>query len=283
MSPPLRYRLLLRAYPRAWRRRYGPEFCDLLARREVGLAEVLDVLAGGIDARLHPATVRRQPLVRLASLPVADEVRPSAAFGIVAAAPPGGVLSRRAFMRRVLGVGVGLLSLEFVAGTASFLWPNIRQGLGAEFKVGRLEDILAAQPSFAEGRPYAFNPARIFLVNVPAAMAWATGQSKPVPSPTQDQLIALWRKCPHLGCLVPQPCESIARYQCRCHQSTYNILGEKMATGPAERGLDRFAVRIEPDGMVMVNTAELMRGAPNLGAERLAFTDGHPWQATCGA
>jgi cytochrome b6-f complex iron-sulfur subunit len=280
--PPLRHRLLLWAYPREWRHRYGAEFCELLARRHLGLADVLDVVAGGIDVRRHPTGEQRRPLERLAAMPVPAPARSPSAFGIVAAAPPDGVLSRRTFMRRVLGVGVGLLSLEFLAGTASFLWPNIRQGLGAEFRLGRLEDILAAQPSFAEGKPYPFNPARIFLVNVPAATAWATGNPVSVAEPTQDELLALWRKCPHLGCLVPQPCESVARYQCRCHQSTYNILGEKMAKGPAERGLDRFAVRIERDGTVVVNTAELTRGAPNLGPANLAFDDGHPWEATCG-
>ena len=283
MNPPLGHRLLLGTYPAGWRRRYGSEFCVLLATRPLRSRDVLDILRGALDARLHPTTVQRQPLERLASVPVPAANRSRAAFGIVAAAPPEGVLSRRGFLRRVLGVGVALLSLEFVAGTLSFLWPNIREGLGAEFRVGRLADILAAQPSFADGRPYPFGPARIFLVNVPAATAWAQGQPVTLANPTQDQLLALWRKCPHLGCLVPQPCESVARYQCRCHQSTYNILGEKMAKGPAERGLDRFAVRIERDGTVVVNTAELTRGAPNLGPERLAFTDGHPWDATCGA
>jgi hypothetical protein len=55
-----------------------------------------------------------------------------------------------------------------------------------------------------------------------------------------------------------------------------------MRAGPAERGLDRFAVRIEADGMVVVNTAEIIRGAPNRGPAALTFSDGHPWQATCG-
>ena len=31
---------------------------------------------------------------------------------------------------RMLGVGVGIVSLEFLAGTLAFLWPNIREGLG---------------------------------------------------------------------------------------------------------------------------------------------------------
>ena len=95
-------------------------------------------------------------------------------------------------------------------------------------------------------------------------------------------LLALWRKCPHLGCLVPSPCESVHRYQCRCHQSTYNILGEKMLKGPAERGLDRFAVLIEDDGTIVIDTAQYTQGPPNLGPDHLAFTDASPWDATCG-
>jgi nitrite reductase/ring-hydroxylating ferredoxin subunit len=284
MTPraPLGHRLLLRAYPASWRRRYGDEFLALLADRQPRGGDLLDVLAGALDARKHPRNARAA-LSRVAAIaPPPAGARSPAAFGIVAVAPSDGVLSRRTFMRRMLGVGVALLGLEFLGGTLSFLWPNIREGLGAQFKIGRLEDILAAQPSFALGRPYAYNPARIFLVNVPAAMAWAEGRELSVPDPSADQLVALWRKCPHLGCLVPKPCDETTRYQCRCHRSTYNILGEKMKEGPAERGLDRFAVRIESDGTVVVDTGQITRGAPNLGPSRLVFSDPHPWDATCG-
>jgi Rieske Fe-S protein len=141
--------------------------------------------------------------------------------------------------------------------------------------------VLASEPRFASGWPYAYNPARIFLVNVPAARALALGNSVSMPNPSAGELLALWRKCPHLGCLVPAPCESVTRYQCRCHRSTYNILGEKMREGPAERGLDRFAVRIEADGTIVVDTAQITRGAPNRGPEQLEFSDPHPWDATC--
>lgn len=281
-SVPLRHRLLLRAYPRAWRERYGGEFLALLADRGSRGGDLLDVLAGALDARLHPRRAGREALARLAS-PAAPAARSASAFGIVAVGPPAGILSRRAFMRRMLGIGAGLLSLEFIAGTLSFLWPNIREGLGAQFRLGTIDDILAAQPSFADGRPYPYNPARIFLVNVPAAMAWAEGSGRSVTDPGAADLLALWRKCPHLGCLVPLPCDEISRYQCRCHRSTYNILGEKMKEGPAERGLDRFAVRVEADGTVVVDTSQITRGAPNLGPSRLTFRDPHPWDATCDA
>ncbi len=190
-------------------------------------------------------------------------------------------MSRRRFLRRMLAVGTGLVLLEFGVGTLSFLWPQIRQGLGAKFKVGTIDSILAVQPSFANGQPFPYNPARVFLVNVPAAKELAMGNQVSMPNPAAAELLALWRKCPHLGCLVPSPCESVTRYQCRCHQSTYNILGEKMFKGPAERGLDRFAVLIEEDGTIVIDTAQYTQGPPNLGPDHLAFTDAHPWEATC--
>jgi len=187
-------------------------------------------------------------------------------------------LSRRSFMRRMLGAGVGLLSLEFVGGSLAFLWPNITDGFGATFRVGRLADILAAQPKFAQGYPYSFSAARSFLVNVPAARALASGVPIEMTSPAADEMIALWRKCPHLGCMVPDLCESVKRFQCRCHGSTFNILGEKLEKGPAERGMDRFAVFIEADGTVVIDTREILFGAPE---GVVTFTDPHPPDIGC--
>ena len=181
-------------------------------------------------------------------------------------------------MRRMLGTGVGLLSLEFIGGSLAFLWPNITEGFGATFRVGRLADILAAQPNFAQGYPYGFSAARSFLINVPAARALASGAILEVPQPTADEMIALWRKCPHLGCIVPDLCESLKRFQCRCHGSTFNVLGEKLEKGPAERGMDRFAVVIEEDGTVVIDTREILFGAPE---GVVTFSDPHPADIGC--
>ena len=180
-------------------------------------------------------------------------------------------VSRRSFMRRMVGAGVGLLSLEFVGGSIAFLWPNISEGLGARFRVGTLADVLTAEPGFAKGYPYSFNAAHSFLINVPAARSLASGETVAMPAPAAD-MIALWRKCPHLGCMVPELCESVKRFECRCHGSTYNILGEKLIKGPAERGMDRFAVLMEGDGTIVIDTGEIQFGAP-MGV--LTFTDPH--------
>ena len=112
-------------------------------------------------------------------------------------------------------------------------------------------------------------------------MGLALGQQVSVPNPAAGELLALWRKCPHLGCLIPDTCDSVQRYRCRCHGSTYNILGEKLDKGPAERGMDRFAVHVRDDGVVIIDTAVITQGAPNRGEAALEFHDAAPYTATC--
>jgi cytochrome b6-f complex iron-sulfur subunit len=187
--------------------------------------------------------------------------------------PPTGEISRRNFMRRMLGVGVGLISLEFLGGTVAFLWPNLSEGLGAQITIGSAEDINNAQPEWGEGLPYVYNQANLFFVNVPAAKARVEGDgsvSSPIPDPGTDvdpelplpdrSVLALWRKCPHLGCQVPQLCGESQWFECLCHGSKYTVLGEKR-DGPAPRGMDRFEVLVQ-DGAYVVDTRQVVTGPP---------------------
>jgi Rieske Fe-S protein len=51
--------------------------------------------------------------------------------------------------------------------------------------------------------------------------------------------------------------------RCPCHQSRYDRLGIKIQGeryGPAERGMDRFAVRVDPDGVLFVDTSKVTFG-----------------------
>ena len=186
--------------------------------------------------------------------------------------------SRRSFMRRMLGAGVGLLSLEFAGGSLAFLWPNLTEGLGARLRIGTVADILAATPGFADGYPHQVASASSFLINVPAARALAGGEPPHGTAPSAADMIALWRKCPHLGCMVPALCDERKRFECRCHGSTYNILGEKLERGPAARGMDRFAVEMDPDGTIVIDTREIVRGAPE---GEVTFVDPHPPDVGC--
>ena len=187
--------------------------------------------------------------------------------------PPTGEISRRTFMRRMLGWGTGILSLQFIGGTIAFLWPNLTEGLGAQISLGSAEDINTVWPDWATGLPYVYNQANLFLVNVPAAKARVEGNGT-VSSPMADpgstlgpdvplpdrSVVALYRKCPHLGCQVPQLCDQSQWFECLCHGSKYTVLGEKR-DGPAPRGMDRFEVAFT-DGAYVVDTREIVSGDP---------------------
>ncbi len=199
--------------------------------------------------------------------------------------PPIGEMSRRTFMRRVLGLGIGVLTLEFLAGTVYFLWPNIREGLGGKIPVGTAAEIVSQQDTWATGEPYPFQKARVFLVNVPAGKTLVDNPDSPksVPDPgtkvgpdvppVDASVLALYRKCPHLGCQIPQLCDSSHWFECLCHGSKYTILGEKR-DGPAPRGMDRFHVTMEGKTYV-IDTSELVDGPP-IGTD--TFDDRTPTQ-----
>ncbi len=254
----------------------------LLAERAPGWGDLFDLARGGLDARLHRLV--RPPAQLVAAMPRREVVMAVPArrtYGLVEKQPVG-VLSRRRFLRRMLGVGAGILALEFIGGSIAFLWPQIRGGLGAKFAVGKLADILAIQPSFANGWPFAVGSARSFLINVPAGKELALGHEVSIPNPRADQLLALYRKCPHLGCQVPGLCDDLKRFTCRCHGSTYNIIGEKLKEGPAQRGMDRFAVSIRDDGVVIIDTSQITAGAlDRQDAKYLSFVDAAPYDIKC--
>ena len=177
-----------------------------------------------------------------------------------------GEITRRSFMRRMLGVGVGILSIQALGALVASLWPNLEGGLGGIVRLGTAAQIAQNNPDWAAGMPYIYNQARIFLINVPAAKAFAAGETPNIPDPGgAENLLALYRKCPHLGCQIPPLCMESRMFECLCHGSKYNIIGEKgdwvASPGPAARGMDRFPVSLEGDEIV-IDTSEVILGPP---------------------
>jgi len=73
---------------------------------------------------------------------------------------------------------------------------------------------------------------------------------------------ALSQRCPHLGCR-PNPCLEDFWLRCPCHQSRYDRLGIKVAGeryGPAPRGMDRYSVRVDKEGVLFVDTSRITLG-----------------------
>lgn len=191
-------------------------------------------------------------------------------YGPVTEAPPGEI-SRRTFMRRMVGWGVGLLSLEFLGGTFAFLYPNLSGGLGGLIEIGSAKDIITQFPDWAKGQPYTYQKARLFLVNVPASKDLVDGKTPNIADPgsktdeglalADRSVLALYRKCPHLGCQIPPLCDKSHWFECLCHGSKYTVLGEKR-DGPAPRGMDHFPVSVNGQGVYVVDTGKKVTGPP---------------------
>lgn len=80
-----------------------------------------------------------------------------------------------------------------------------------------------------------------------------------------DEVVALWWRCPHLGCKVPW-CETSGQFECPCHGSVFNRVGE-YRRGPSPRGMDRYATNVV-EGVIEVDTSVVIEGRPP-GAESI--------------
>jgi len=166
-------------------------------------------------------------------------------------------ISRRKFFNRSIVVMIGLSLAGFGAATLAFLWPMPKGGFGSKIRVGTVSDVLtkiAASKGFlysAEGR--------MWLTAYPiSAIEKAKAVYPPGVLPSMEAgVVALYQKCPHLGCRVPS-CATSQWFECPCHGSQYNLAGEKKG-GPAPRGMDRFATSVA-GGVLTVDTGQVFQG-----------------------
>ena len=171
-------------------------------------------------------------------------------------------VSRRQFLNRSTVVLMSTSLLTFAAaGFVAFLWPTAAPVFGGKVNVGKIDDIIASIRSNG-GFFYASN-ARSYVTQYPAESlpkAKGVAEYQPVLGGMQAGVVAVYQKCPHLGCRVPE-CKSSQWFECPCHGSQYNRVGEKKA-GPAPRGMDQFAVTVSGTGDVIIDTSTVFVGAP---------------------
>jgi cytochrome b6-f complex iron-sulfur subunit len=171
-------------------------------------------------------------------------------------------VSRRQLLNRatitLMGAGLG----TFAAGAfVAFLWPTAAPVFGGKVNVGKLNDILATIRSNS-GFFYSSSARSYLTIYPPEALPKAKGvkEYQPLLPGMENGLIAMYQKCPHLGCRVPE-CKSSQWFECPCHGSQYNRSGEKKA-GPAPRGMDHFAITVGGSGDVVIDTSTVFTGAP---------------------
>jgi cytochrome b6-f complex iron-sulfur subunit len=170
-------------------------------------------------------------------------------------------VSRRQFFNRatisLMAAGIGTFS---AASFVAFLWPTKTGGFGGKVPIGRYDDIVSG---IRAGDGFFYAPeARAWVTEYPVEAlpkAQAVYNAAMLPG-LERGLIASWQKCPHLGCRVPQ-CTSSQWFECGCHGSQYNRVGEKKG-GPAPRGLDHFPLEFSPAGDVTIDTGNVIQGPP---------------------
>ncbi len=188
-----------------------------------------------------------------------EKAEPSALMPFVRPDEDAVGVTRRQFFNRaqvtLMTAGLGAFGLAVIA----FLWPRAGGGFGGKFNVGKLDELLV---QIRQEGGFVYKPeARTWLTAYPAgALPKAKAvYSGPVLTGMEAGINALYQKCPHLGCRVPE-CMTSQWFECPCHGSSYNRVGEKKA-GPAPRGMDRFGVSIS-NGNVIVDTGLVVNGPP---------------------
>ncbi len=168
-------------------------------------------------------------------------------------------VTRRQFLNRGQVVLMGLGITGFGAACIAFLWPKLGGGFGSKITVGKVNEVLGLIRS--NDNFYYLPEGRAWLTEYPAESLPKAEKvySPPVLAGMQAGIVALYQKCPHLGCRVPD-CKSSQWFECPCHGSQYNRAGEKKF-GPAPRGMDRFGVTIV-SGNVVIDTATVIPGPP---------------------
>ena len=169
--------------------------------------------------------------------------------------------SRRAFLNRAT---VTLMSASlggFAAALIAFLWKGAEGGFGSKINAGKIDDVIG---QIRSGGGFLYLPeARSWVTEYPKeAISKAEviyGKQGAVFTGMNAGVVALYQKCPHLGCRVPE-CSSSQWFECPCHGSQYNRVGEKKG-GPAPRGMDRFGVSVD-NGMLVIDTGTVFGGPP---------------------
>lgn len=147
-------------------------------------------------------------------------------------------IGRRWFLRIAVLGALGAMATQAVACFVSFYLPTRVGTFGGKVLAGKPEEFKLGEPKYVRD-------GKFYLSRVP------------------DGVLALYQKCPHLGCVVPwrpdDPSEdSIAakgRFNCPCHGSIYDRFGV-IKSGPAPRPMDIMAISIE-NGNVIVDTGKI--------------------------
>jgi cytochrome b6-f complex iron-sulfur subunit len=166
---------------------------------------------------------------------------------------PRPLLSRRVFILGGFWSAFALGAIGILGSPLDFLFPRNVKGFGGPVTVpaGKIPE--------AGNDPVRIVEGKFWLLNL-----------KPGTTPNGEEtpggLLALWQKCPHLGCTIPWRSDFTFAgrkgwFRCPCHGSTYTKEGGVRVFGPAPRPMDVFDITdIKDDGSIVVQTGPGFKG-----------------------
>lgn len=209
----------------------------------------------GESKEAEPPRGRASTARRTAPKEVARAAPAGPAKAVVAPRQPRGqpIVSRRRLIQVGFWTGLGAIVAGTLAGGLDMVYPGSVGGFGGKVSVNPTD-----VP--APGGKTENSEGRFWLVNL-----------------TQEQggpgLLALWRKCPHLGCTVPwvpsfvwpdvtTGADKQGWFRCPCHGSTFTDAGIRVF-GPAQRSMDTMDVVVADGGRIIVDTGKITPGGPD--------------------
>ena len=162
------------------------------------------------------------------------------------------VVTRRLFLLGGFWTGISALVVGLVGAPLDFMWLRKLTGFGGPIAVSpdRIPPPGSDPVTILEGRFY--------LLNLEAG-------TTPNGEKTPGGVLALWRKCPHLGCTIPWRPDFQFQgrkgwFRCPCHGSTYTKEGGVIVFGPAPRPMDVFPISVNDDSSLTVQTGRAFDG-----------------------
>lgn len=151
---------------------------------------------------------------------------------------PGGAAGTRRNFLAFAGWGtIALVSLQGVVAFLFFFWPRKTGTFGTRISVGSPDQYKVGEVKY-------FVDGKFYLVRL------------------QEGFMALYQKCPHVGCTVPWRPEFELQgvkglFRCPCHGSTYLPNGQ-IIFGPAPRPMDYMRI-ISEGGRLVVDTGAIRK------------------------
>lgn len=132
---------------------------------------------------------------------------------------------------------MAIVGLQAAVAFVFFFWPRKTGAFGTIINAGKVGDYKVGDVKY-------FVDGKFYLVRL------------------EQGFMALYQKCPHLGCVVPWKADhsfqgSKGWFVCPCHGSTYQATGQ-IVYGPAPRPMDYMKIQFKGD-QLSVNTGVILK------------------------